>query len=578
LRKIINTYSIALTVTIMLLSLSASIFGQENTQIVQGCSASPYLYPPDRTYIYEMINGQRKLVKIDRIDTGDSRFVFTFRPNSVAVIQGDKITFTTNTFAGDVNLQRKSQLAEEDFAPLNWNETILGNVGQTGDWYVIYQKAEDFIVPADAERYLVPVKNLPADSAEMSVFLQPQNLYSFGGVTVPTPASVNSVVKRLNGLTLDTKDMKEGKYWFTLQSNAVFPGQTGSPCAKTTPPVLIEIKPYIPPVYNTSPTVKITKIYGEGCVQRTITADVHDDDNMPGSKLKQQNLSLTWRIINSKGVEVKRIDKRLGTNPDYTESITENLTPGRYTVYAEVEDDFKPEKGKGSDYREFIIECANAGVVYFQFDEPFDSPDRNAPYKLSNYFNPESWIAYNGRVKVKNQCTIGEGFYPRGEFEQFYTKSENPIPPLVDTGSGTRTQSNTDKLNAIIDALGTNSDYKIHLAGYADFRNSEAYNRRLVERRLQVVKNYLFTEVKKKYGVEIADYRFTNEMRANNSDLLARSCDVDACYEGRRHDRRVELIYYTTENPFALPNYDPSPCPVNALIPNGSMFEWEMTE
>ena len=267
-KKFINRYSAVLAVAFLVLGLSASIFAQEDTQIYQGCSESPYIYEGGNTYIWKMVDGKRKLVKIDRAQTGDSRMVFTFQPSGAdrkggktSFEPGEKIYFLTNKFGGDVNVSRKSQLAEEDFAPFNWNETILGSVGQTGDWYVIYQKADDFIVSPNAERYISPIKEFPADRAS----LQPQNIFSFDGATIyaspdtaPVPASVKSTVIKLNGLEFDTTGMPYGKYWFTLQTNAVFSGQTPSTCPKTPPPVMIEIVP--PPtvveIPNTPPTVR----------------------------------------------------------------------------------------------------------------------------------------------------------------------------------------------------------------------------------------------------------------------------------------------------------------------------------
>ena len=134
----------------------------------------------------------------------------------------------------------------------------------------------DFILPVardknerefeTIERYIMPMENLPADDREVEVFarLYPRSFYSFDSNPVysqpesePT-MQIKSRVRKLNGLEFDTKYLEEGKYWFTLQSNAVFPGQSPDSCAKTTPPVLIEIlkKKYknVPPEVTLKPT------------------------------------------------------------------------------------------------------------------------------------------------------------------------------------------------------------------------------------------------------------------------------------------------------------------------------------
>ena len=46
-----------------------------------------------------------------------------------------------------LSLKRNSQIPAEEGAVLNWDETIMSGIEPTGDWYVIYQGDEDFVLP-----------------------------------------------------------------------------------------------------------------------------------------------------------------------------------------------------------------------------------------------------------------------------------------------------------------------------------------------------------------------------------------------------------------------------------------------
>ena len=106
-----NKYSAVLTIALLILGFSASVFGQDKTQIYQGCSGSPYIYSNDNTYIWKILTGDWHK-QIDRIETGDSgRFAFTFRPNrgrnnsrsagQHGIIRAEMIKFTTFMFGMD---------------------------------------------------------------------------------------------------------------------------------------------------------------------------------------------------------------------------------------------------------------------------------------------------------------------------------------------------------------------------------------------------------------------------------------------------------------------------------------------
>lgn len=565
-----KTFSIGIITMLLFLEVTSSVFGQ--TQIYSGCAGNMYDYQPN-TQIYETIAGNRQLVKIDRALTGEGKFVFTFSLENGEIYQGNTIKFQPHIAPIKIFKDRHSTLPEEKDALLNWDETPLTNVKQTGDWYAIYQKAGDFVLPPNSERYLLPIRteDLPSNSRTIDAQIVPPNLFYFNNNliagTIANELKVKSTVQKLFGMEFDTTNLTPGLYWFTLQSTAVFEGQNPEQCAKTTPPVLIKINPIIPDIPKTPPWINIT-ITGIDCEQRVITAEMGDKDNEPDSKVPPQTLTLTWRILNSNGVEVKRIEKTLGKNPRYTEMITtEDLTPGNYTVTATIKDETVTRGEKETFARkELTLECSGAGIVYFQFDEPYDSEKKNIRFKPEKYTDPESWVAFYNRT---SQCRINkDGLYPISEFSLFYQQLFPQANPILSV------ESNSDKLEAIVGIMIKNSDYKLHFAGYADFRNSEEYNTNLVNRRLLVVKNYIKRRVMEQ-GVLIDDNRFTSERRENNADILAQTCYPNACDEGRKHDRRVELIYYTTERPPKLPFYTPSTCPQNSMITVNGEIELE---
>lgn len=566
-----KTFSIGIIIILLFLGLTSSVFGQ--TQIYSGCTGNSYNYPPN-TYIYKTIDGKRQLVPINRALTGEGKFVFTFSLENGEIYEGDTIKFKTQTAPIKILKDRRSTLPEENFALLNWDETPLANVKQTGDWYAIYQKADDFVLPPNSERYLLPIRteDLPSNSRTIDAQIVPPNFFYFNNNliagTIANELKVKSTVQKLSGMEFDTTNLTPGLYWFTLQSTAVFEGQSPGQCAKTTPPVLIKIQKKPDP--NSPPWINIT-ITGNDCEQRVITAEMGDKDNEPDSKVPPQTLTLTWRILNNEGVEVKRIDKTLGKNPRYTEMITtEDLTPGDYTITATIKDETVTNSKKETfASKDLTLECSGAGIVYFQFDEPYNSEKRNIRFKPEKYTDPESWVAFYGRT---SQCKLNEdGLYPNSEFSLFYQELKEKLMPI---------KRNTDKLEAIIDIMIKNSDYKLHFAGYADFRNSEDYNTDLVERRLLVVKNYIKRRaMEKQRGIKnpvvVDESRFTSERRENNADILAQTCALRACDEGRKHDRRVELIYYTTARPPKLPVYKYSTCPQNAMNMKNGEIELE---
>lgn len=540
--RIFKGFLAAVMFAVFILGLSITVFGQ------CGIGANEFTLGKRHLYWFQDIEGVEhprliRMVTGDRILTDKpSEFQFTFRPENVRVIKGEKIKFIPS-------LKKES----------------------TGDLYAIYYSVPESAVkpPININNYILPFSPLPTSEKATPRF-RPYNFYYFkNGLELISPSNTKDdmppkevKVLKLNDLEMDTSNLEEGFYWFTLQGSAVFnPSQNSDRCPKTTPPVLIEIRKK---TYNNPPWVTIRQIPGIGCEQRVITADLSDKDNEPESKVEHQTLSINWKILNNKGVIVQQVKKVLGKDARYTDTITaENLTPGTYSVEATVSD----TKDEKSDSKNFTLECSDAGIVYFQFDEPYDSPKRNIRFNPANYQNPEDWVAFNGR---RNQCRITDGLYPTSEFPLFYQQlfPQKPLSPV---------ETNTYKLDAIIAIMVKNPEYKLHFAGYADFRNSEDYNTNLVKHRLLVVKNYIKRRALEQ-NIVIDDNRFTSEPRENNADTLAQYCYPDACDEHRKYDRRVELIYYTTKNPPKVPTYDATTCPSNAVIINSDDIELEGEE
>ena len=332
---------------------------------------------------------------------------------------------------------------------------------------------------------------------------------------------------------------------------------------------MIEIVP--PTDVNYAPKVSV-KIDGEDCDQKNITVDASDRNNEPGDRLNPQTITLSWKIKNKSNGFVIKSDTVTFTTDTYRTNIsTEGIPLGNYIIEAYVTDNFLNDNASGGFANEDLnIKCKGAGIAYFQFDEPYDG---RVSYKPGDYTNPEYWVAVNRFTKVKNQCTVGQGLYPESEFAEFYQKFKIDTPASVDT--------NKDKLDKILNVLIANPNYKILIYGYADFRNLTNYNVPLVNRRMEVVRNYLRTE-SAKLGQPIDDSRYT--LIQNQYDSVARcSGDYykDSCFVERRQDRRVELIYYAdsyTIDELNLPKYAQSKCDPNAMLINNDEIEWETVE
>ncbi len=526
-KKIKRTHLIGFTIAVLFLGLTSSILGQS----YQGCVSSEK----------------------------QSRFAFQFAPNKVIVEPDGKIVLTIFNEEGKFEVKDekifkidhpdKSQdpnNANSYRAATYNNEYSLRNVTiPTDNLYALVEDGSNFEIETQGKdskgrKYVFPVDK-PADGAEID------------GKKVKI-LTFNSNRE----LIFDTEGMPEGYHWVTLQGNVTFAGET--PCAKTTPPVLIEIRKVYPTPTSTPtptpPTVKLS-VEGSRCELRTLTAVAEDKDNEPNSGLPPQTLILNWALMDDKGNKYDFQKTPIGNPTDarYIEQANSiNLKPGNYNVKVTVSDG----KYTATDYRNFVVQCAGAGIVYFQFDEPYKP--KNGIFNVKKYDEPDSWIVF---FKRKSQCRNEVGLYPSSEFSLFYTMLQLPIPPIDENTR--QTVSNKDKLIQIANTLKDNPNLRLYVAGYADFKASDSHNYPLAGRRIEVVKRYL-----ERLGVE--KDRLDGAVVRNLSDSKAQSCYQDACLDSRRHDRRVELYFYTVEKP-TPPDYPNSSCPVNANLIINSLYE-----
>lgn len=558
-KNLMNRYLGGLAIAIFILSTASSMVGQ-----TQGCGkdSNIFLYDEKRTYVSRGVDRR----KINKAITGERllsienefKFYFTFKTKDevVRIVKGDNIVFEPSLTAD-----------------------------KTGALSAIYYKAnEDFTKQINGDKYLLPLP--PGDNGKPDAWLIPYTYYYLGEnmvFRVPPPPepdprqSIKVNVRKLSGLEFDTDDLDYGFYWFTLQGTAVVnERQNPDNCTKTTPPVLIEIVRRLE-YRNYQPTVSV-KVAGEYCYQKTITVEAGDRNNEPNDPLNPQMITLSWKITNKTTGAVVKSDKVTFTSATYNVNIpTGDIKLGNYTVEADVDDGrLKNSTRGGLDNTDLDLKCKGAGIAYFQFDEPFDSEKRKIRFNAGYYTNPEDWVAVNTRVKVKNQCKNSQGLYPEQEFPDFYEtffgKGTTPFP----------VENNTEKLKRIIDTLIANPNYRIIIRGYADFRNSDDYNVALVERRLQVVKNYLESR-SKELGSPITNERYTliRNLYDSKSRCKYEGDFKNSCYVERRQDRRVELIYYAdafTVEQLGIPEYAPSGCDPNAMLVNLDEIEWEADE
>lgn len=202
---------------LLILISSILAFGQsfsEQPQAIEGCSSGTF-------YRYD----EQGSVK-ETWASSERRKAFEFKPRD-----------------GMVRVPKDTPVPLFVYKTVNGKEVeLVKGTDWTGDWYLIYQTAKDAsVLPEKAERYILPLKDLPAagESAVDAYTILPDREDFVNGIK--DSFKLQSKVRKLTDLTFETKGMEPGFYWVTLQGTAVFDGQTPGQCAKTTPPVLIEI-------------------------------------------------------------------------------------------------------------------------------------------------------------------------------------------------------------------------------------------------------------------------------------------------------------------------------------------------
>lgn len=483
----------------------ALVLGFTHTIFGQGCSGDVWEYSSsaNQTYIYKNIGGKLVLVQIDRANTSENRMAIRFKTQSVRVEKGKNIQFEVET-----------------------------DTAVTGAWYAIYHKAtEDFTKPINANNYLLPLapNELSGENGQVNAQRIPPSRYYLDDRLIDTSPDteilttpIPSYYAKLSNLQLNTANLAPGLYWFTLQTDAVYNGQTPNQCAKTTPPVLIEITPPPTPTpkFNIPPTIEPESNIVD-CDFPTIKATAKDEDNKPNSGKTPQTLSIIWNITDSKGnkYNYKVINSGNPNSEEYFEQIEiEGLLPEVFYIKVKAFDgkDYSQEKTTTLD-----VKCKIAKRIYFQFAIPYESL-RGGVFKLSDYLIPDSWT--NNRRGTR--CSPA---YPNYE----YPLSNNEVFALT----------NKDKLDEIVQILKSNKDYRLEILGFADKEKSKGYdNTALGWRRVKVVRQYLVNELRKTGNDTNV---FTGDVVENSlGDTTAESNDDDPCEERRRHDRRVDLIYY----------------------------------
>lgn len=540
---------------VLILISCLPVFSQHHNsgewQVIEGCSEDTFNYQ-GRNYVIEASSGRRTMV--DRIETGHNRYVFTFRPNAASVRQGEALVFSTFTYGReqpgrsghepdaiqDLHVDRYGKRGER----LKWDQTPYAGVRQTGPWYAIYSYAG----PDKPQygTYILPLREdqLPADWEEADVWPNPLNHYSYRGYP-PSPRAgqkVRSIVKRLpSNMKFDTSGMRPGFYWFTLQSDAVFDRPYRQQCAKTTPPVLIEIvKEYIPPPPVTRIGVKV-RASSIDCRSATATAMVSLKN------VSYRDISVRWTILDQNKREVR---------PDYTSAdgrtvaVDRDLRTGRYTFTADVLHGTGHSEASDTATTAYICEGAGAGLVYFQFEVP----DLKKPGKVIDPRYPESWAGGDNSSRATGRQSDP---YPTKQFPLFY-ETTNAQEPVDDS----MVRNNTNRLEEIVDMLYTYPDYMLKIFGYADFQKTKGYdNQALGMRRVNAVRDYLVIRYKQKYRADISHRLYGQAVLESRGDRFAQSCDQYKWTDPRRWDRRAELIF-TKDRYSPRPAYPPAPgCP-----------------
>lgn len=106
---------------------------------------------------------------------------------------------------------------------------------------------------------------------------------------------------------------------------------------------------------------------------------------------------------------------------------------------------------------------------------------------------------------------------------------------LFETNKSTLRQEHVETLNSIVDYLASHSERSVKISGHTDNTGNEQHNLTLSKRRAEVVAEYLLNN-----GIDINRIE-TFGLGSSNS------IDVNTTEEGKKKNRRVELLIYNKE-------------------------------
>lgn len=557
------SYRIAICAVLILIS-SISIFSQRRydpkvPQVVEGCSERVTDIPETPPhYVYDDPNIPI-LRQVDKVETGFSRFTFTFRPNQVRIEQKQLLKFTLYPYGqelGNVNdlfVVRHSGVPAEKGAVLNWDQSRFASVKASGTWYAIFNSAGEYLQPVDTNK------------SDVDSMRNPVTHFSYHG-NPAIPGAGNAMPSRVRpltpGLELDTSNIAPGTYWVTLQGEADFGNQK---CQKTTPPVLIQV------VEPTRPRLNVTaSANAKDC--EYVTADGYDKPT-PGyvtatakldyEYLKREDITLSWEIKDPKGKTLNDNDYVKSDN-GMTVTVNKDLQEGKYTFTATASADAHGYKLEEKDTGDAIYnDCrlrsgSAAGIVYFQFAIPFPEEKR----KPFDSRDPESWTGGDPRLR-ENPANPSSMPYPEGHFLMFFEKTNSERP------SEDMTRSNTRMLDQISDSLEKYPTYRLKIYGYADYKKRRGYdNDALGWRRVNAVIDYLADKYAETHpGSDVEQFKKDRLIggvvliKESLGDTKARTCDPYNWLEKRRWDRRTEILYLAPGDDVSPPDYGMNPCP-----------------
>ncbi|HEX9929677.1 MAG TPA: hypothetical protein VGB02_14180 [Pyrinomonadaceae bacterium] len=383
---------------------------------------------------------------------------------------------------------------------------------------------------------------------------QPESL-NIKQITELKPITQNESNDKSKLYELNTFGLDTGFYWVTLQGNVTF--SNGESCEKTTPPVLIEVRPPpTPPTVALSPPTQdvIYNVPKDEVTRAAIKATI---SGKPPFKL-------TWYSSSSDKIDVSNCNKNGLT--DYESECIPVIYKNklRHSETIEVTASVIDENGTGncSDNNKcaelkiiIILPTGTAGVTFFGFATPNIKVNSDSPENSE----PENW------TKDITKQTRPDGPYPSensADYSAFYEEykkifKEGEVPPIVGN-------YNRDTIKRVAKKLIEYPELNLYIYGYADIEKTCGYdNNKLAQWRINVVLDAL----KKEIDNQSADpkIRETAKNRINDRGIL--NCG-DRSYCGnrnalsdnrknkwanpRRWDRRVELHYTELDKSLSL--------------------------